>query len=201
MGVVASPILNREEYVYKMVILGYYSVGKTSTALKYVKNQFNPNEESTIGAAFLTKTTTTPSSIIKYEIWDTAGQERYNSLIPMYYRGAHVALIVYDITCMESYKNAKRWVEELRQEKPKDFLKVLIANKCDLEDRKINYEDAAGYADQNGLLFFETSALSGHNIEQVFSKITERLPKNTNNKKKATKIGFKKDKGGFNCCF
>src|ERR1700678_144185 len=102
-----------KSYTFKMVVLGYYSVGKSSLVLKYVKGEFNANEESTIGASFLTKTVFTPDSSIKFEIWDTAGQERYNSLIPMYYRGAQVALIVCDVTSSESFETAKRWVEEL----------------------------------------------------------------------------------------
>ncbi|KAK6090576.1 hypothetical protein P3W45_000299 [Vairimorpha bombi] len=150
-----------------MVVLGYYSVGKSSLALKYVKGEFNPNEESTIGASFLTKTMSTKDFSIKFEIWDTAGQERYNSLIPMYYRGAQIGLIVYDITSSESFDVAKRWVEELKFEKPKDFIKVLVGNKLDLEKkRQVSFEVAREYATQQNLIFLEASAKDGNNVRK-----------------------------------
>lgn len=115
----ASPkSTNSKVYQYKLVLLGesavgiliYNILGKSSLVLRFVKNIFAEHQESTIGAAFLTQTI--PSSdgsgdILKFEIWDTAGQERYNSLAPMYYRGAHGAIIVYDITkyVIDSFSN------------------------------------------------------------------------------------------------
>lgn len=103
-----TPGLDLDTYTFKLVILGHYSVGKSSIVLNFIKNEFNPNEESTIGAAFLTKTVFIDGIAVKFEIWDTAGQERYYSLIPMYYRGANAALVVYDITSAESFERAKR---------------------------------------------------------------------------------------------
>lgn len=99
-------------YQYKLVLLGESSVGKSSLVLRFVKNSFSEHQESTIGgkdltlfvcciflvAAFLTQTVQCEGDSLKFEIWDTAGQERYNSLAPMYYRGAHAALVVYDIS-------------------------------------------------------------------------------------------------------
>ena len=98
-------------YQYKLVLLGESAVGKSSLVLRFVKNSFSEHQESTIGgmfimccsdcsilAAFLTQTLQVDKDTLKFEIWDTAGQERYNSLAPMYYRGAHSAVVVYDIT-------------------------------------------------------------------------------------------------------
>ncbi|AFN83488.1 Rab5-like GTPase [Encephalitozoon romaleae SJ-2008] len=191
---------NMKTYTFKVVVLGYYSVGKSSLVLKYVKGEFNPNEESTIGASFLTKTIFTQEGSIKFEIWDTAGQERYNSLIPMYYRGAQVALIAYDITSMESFETAKRWVEELSFEKPKEFIKVLIGNKSDLEsDRKVEYQKGKEYADSQNLLFFESSAKTGKNIAEIFNAIAERVPKEEA-KKKTKGFRLKDDYIKYLCC-
>ncbi|KAK1350868.1 small Rab5-like GTP-binding protein [Hamiltosporidium tvaerminnensis] len=188
------------EYSYKLVVLGYYSVGKSCLVMKYVKGEFNSNEESTIGAAFLTKSLFSNGASIKYEIWDTAGQERYNSLIPMYYRGAHVAFIVYDITSRESFETAKKWVEELKVEKPKDFIKILVGNKMDLCSlRKINYEEGKTYADSQGLRFYETSAKTGHNVKKIFFETAELLPRKEVEPKIA-KINIKGGKRNFSCC-
>ena len=83
--------------------------GKSSLVLRFVKGKFTDYQESTIGAAFLTKTL--PELSVKFEIWDTAGQERYPSLAPMYYRGAAAAIVVYDMTSADSFKRAKDWVK------------------------------------------------------------------------------------------
>lgn len=191
-------------YTYKMVVLGHYSVGKSSIVLNFVKGEFNPNEESTIGASFLTKTIVGDRYAVKYEIWDTAGQERYYSLIPMYYRGAHVALVVYDVTSKTSLDTAKNWVEELKYDKPQEFLKVLVCNKMDLkeeagDDSLCLAESGRELAAREGLRFYEVSAKSGEGIGRLFSEIAEALPKEAAPIKKS-RAGFKKPKSGVFCC-
>lgn len=191
--------IDMKTYTYKMVVLGHYSVGKSSIVLKFVKDEFNPREESTIGASFLTKTIFQNRCAVKYEIWDTAGQERYYSLIPMYYRGAQVALIIYDIVSQESFESAKRWIEELKYDKPQEFLKVLVANKMDLEDDAV-ISSVAGreYAEKEGLLFYETSAKTGLNIHKMFSDIAEALPKDI--RKTVDGLRLKKFRKNTFCC-
>jgi small GTP-binding protein len=93
-----------------------------------------PSQESTIGAAFLTKNL--PELGVKFEIWDTAGQERYHSLAPMYYRGASAAVIVYDITHADSFVKAKNWVKELQRQGSPNMVMVLAGNKADLVDNR-----------------------------------------------------------------
>ena len=84
---------------FKLVLLGDIAVGKSSLVVRFVKGQFFEYQESTIGAAFLTHTMTVDDVSVKFDIWDTAGQERYQSLAPMYYRGAAAAIVVYNIDC------------------------------------------------------------------------------------------------------
>ena len=100
---------------FKLVLLGESAVGKSSLVLRFVKGQFHEYQESTIGAAFLTQTLSMEDSEVKFEIWDTAGQERYNSLAPMYYRGAQAAIVVYDILNQDSFQRAQTWVSELQR--------------------------------------------------------------------------------------
>ncbi|XP_033101870.1 ras-related protein Rab-5A-like [Anneissia japonica] len=84
---------------YKLVLFGDAAVGKTSLVLRFVKGSFsNEPQEATIGVAFQSSTVCLPEATVKFEIWDTAGSQRYQGLAPMYYRGAHAALIVFDIT-------------------------------------------------------------------------------------------------------
>eukprot|EP00440_Ansanella_granifera_P066208 gb/GFBE01071813.1/.p1 GENE.gb/GFBE01071813.1/~~gb/GFBE01071813.1/.p1 ORF type:complete len:201 (+),score=64.97 gb/GFBE01071813.1/:1-603(+) len=160
---------------FKLVLLGDASVGKSCLVVRFAKGEFYEYQEPTIGAAFMTQTVSLSSEVVKFEIWDTAGQERYKSLAPMYYRGAAAAVIVYDITSKESFEAAKSWVAELQNT---DTLIALAGNKSDLEaSRAVDKETARTYADQMGILYMETSAKSGQNVNEIFHEIAVRLPK------------------------
>merc|ERR1711974_92550 len=89
----------------KLVLLGNSGVGKTSVVLRYVQGVYSLDQPSTIGASFMTKRMFLDDWKVKLQIWDTAGQERFRSMAPMYYRGASAAILVYDITSVESFEN------------------------------------------------------------------------------------------------
>jgi Ras-related protein Rab-5C len=166
-----------KEVTAKLVILGDSSVGKSSIVLQFVRHEFVANQESTIGAAFLVQSVTVPNQgQVKYEIWDTAGQERYRSLAPMYYRGACAALIVYDITCTDSFRRAKSWIKELQTNTDGNIVLALVGNKCDLvEARSVTEQEGRALAEEEGTLFQETSAKSGENVDVVFQRIAEQI--------------------------
>lgn len=157
-------------------------------------------------AAFLTQKCNLPTRTIKFEIWDTAGQERFASLAPMYYRNAQAALVVYDITKPSSLTKAQHWVSELHRQASPGIVIALVGNKSDLaaaageeesaedadaaptadgedateEDgadaRRVPAKTAKAYADEEGLLFFETSAKTGQNVAEVFTAIANAIP-------------------------
>lgn len=171
--------MNAHPATYKLVLLGESAVGKSSIVLRFVKSQFLEYQEATIGAAYLTQTLVVgdPPVVIKFEIWDTAGQERYHSLAPMYYRGAHAAVVVYDITNAQSYRRAMAWVDELRERASGVKVIALAGNKCDLsQQRAVTEQEAKAYAQENGLLFMETSAKLATNVIEIFTAIAESLP-------------------------
>ncbi|XP_036354813.1 ras-related protein Rab-5A-like [Octopus sinensis] len=163
---------------FRLVLLGNAAVGKSSIVLRFVNGIFQEFNEPTIGglfilsnpAAFITQNVTFDDTTIKYEIWDTAGQERYHSLTPMYYRGAQAAVVVYDLTNEDSFHKAKNWVSNLRSMAGSNIIIALVGNKEDLalEKRSVEYEE---YSRAQGLLFFESSAKTSKNINEIFIQI------------------------------
>lgn len=164
----------------KLVLLGEAAVGKSSIVLRFVSNDFSENKEPTIGAAFLTQRVNIGDQTVKFEIWDTAGQERFASLAPMYYRNAQAALVVYDVTKPQSFIKARHWVKELHEQASKGIIIALVGNKLDMVEtggeRKVAKEEAEKLAEEEGLLFFETSAKTGENVNEVFLGIGEKIP-------------------------
>mmetsp|Transcript_3031 Transcript_3031/g.4793 ORF Transcript_3031/g.4793 Transcript_3031/m.4793 type:complete len:194 (+) Transcript_3031:653-1234(+) len=164
---------------FKLVLLGDTAVGKSCLVVRFVRDEFFEFQEPTIGAAFLTQTVQLDDSTVKFEIWDTAGQERYRSLAPMYYRGAAAAIVVYDITNPDSFAGAKSWVKELQRRGDQNVVIALAGNKADLESRrKVEFEEANAYAEENGILHLETSAKNANNVKALFVEIAKKLPKN-----------------------
>jgi small GTP-binding protein len=189
---------------FKVVLLGESAVGKSSLVLRFVKREFHEFQESTIGAAFLTQTVTIDDTTVKFEIWDTAGQERYHSLAPMYYRGAQAALIVYDITSKDSFLKAQNWVRELQRQANSTIVIALVGNKLDLASKRgVEHNEAKLFADENNLLFMETSAKTAVNVVEVFTAIATRLPKGeSENQSPGTikPVSNEPKKKGGGCC-
>ncbi|OVA18016.1 Small GTPase superfamily [Macleaya cordata] len=154
----------------KLVLLGDSGVGKSCIVLRFVRGQFDPTSKVTVGASFLSQTMALEdSTTVKFEIWDTAGQERYAALAPLYYRGAAVAVVVYDITSPESFSKARYWVKELQKHGSPNIVMALVGNKADLqENREVSVQDAVDYAEKNGMFFIETSAKTADNINKLF---------------------------------
>jgi len=167
-----------KQFQFKLVLLGESAVGKSSLVLRFVKDQFDDYRESTIGAAFLTQTVTLDDqTTVKFEIWDTAGQERYKSLAPMYYRNANCAVVVYDITQASSLEKARNWIRELQRQADPSIVIALCGNKADLATRRqVTQEEAQRYAEEEGLMWSETSAKSGEGVADIFTAIAKKLP-------------------------
>ena len=119
----------------------------------------------------MAKNITINNRVVRIQIWDTAGQEAFRSITRTYYKSSTCAFIVYDITDKKSFENVLTWLNECRDMCYKDILICLIGNKSDLEGKRvISYEEGKNFADENNLLFFETSAKNGSNIQECFNQ-------------------------------
>mmetsp|Transcript_13351 Transcript_13351/g.38818 ORF Transcript_13351/g.38818 Transcript_13351/m.38818 type:complete len:199 (-) Transcript_13351:291-887(-) len=166
---------------FKVVIIGDSGVGKSSLLIRFVRGEFHHQTRSTISAAYLTRRVDVEDRTVQFEIWDTAGQERFRSLnTPMYYRGASAAVIVYDISDPDSFKNARGWYTQLKTMGEPGVVVALVGNKADLEEkRQVDNTQVEEFAAQNNLFHRLTSAQSGLNVEDVFEELARRMPHET----------------------
>ncbi|KFD54328.1 hypothetical protein M514_04870 [Trichuris suis] len=162
--------------VTKLVLVGPTGVGKTSIVTRYNGGGFSAHLSPTIGASFCRAEMQVGGINLLIQIWDTAGQERFRAMAPMYYRNTDAALIVYDITNRDSFDAVKSWIDELNRNIDKPFAMCIVGNKRDLDPlRAVPTEVAKRLAESSNALFFETSALTGFGLENVFSETAERM--------------------------
>ncbi|KAH9178876.1 GTP-binding protein RAB5 [Lactarius sanguifluus] len=169
---------------FKLVLLGESAVGKSSLVLRFVKDQFDDYRETHLldnTAAFLTQTVNLDDGTsVKFEIWDTAGQEALQgpfTFAPMYYRNANCAVVVYDITQTASLEKARNWIRELQRQADPSIVIALCGNKLDLAARRqVTQEEAQKYAEEEGLMWAETSAKTGEGVSDIFTRIAKKLP-------------------------
>ena len=166
------------DYIFKIVLIGDTSVGKSSILTRFADDQFSSSYMTTIGVDFRFKTMIINNKICKIQIWDTAGQERYRSITTAYYRGAAAICVCFDITNRESFNNLEMWFDEVGKYTDNDVDKVVLANKCDLEDeRKVKNEEVANFEKEHGIKIMNVSAKTGEGIENAFKFIVEKLIK------------------------
>ena len=167
------------DYLFKVLLIGDSSVGKTSVLLRYVEDTFNPEFQTTIGVDFKISTFQLNGKIIKLQLWDTAGQDRFKNIVASYYRGAHGIVLAFDITNHASFQNINRWYDEAQNYLQKSVPKLLIGNKLDLSSqRAVRTEDAKELADRLGVEYIETSAKNSQNVKLAFETLSRSILNN-----------------------
>ncbi|XP_018497609.1 ras-related protein Rab-3 isoform X1 [Galendromus occidentalis] len=166
------------DYMFKILIIGNSSVGKTSFLFRYADDSFTSAFVSTVGIDFKVKTVFRHDKRVKLQIWDTAGQERYRTITTAYYRGAMGFILMYDVTNEDSFKCVQDWVTQIKTYSWDNAQVVLVVsfpgNKCDMEDERVVSTDRGRQlAEQLGLEFFETSAKENINVKQCFERLVD----------------------------
>mmetsp|Transcript_33352 Transcript_33352/g.42839 ORF Transcript_33352/g.42839 Transcript_33352/m.42839 type:complete len:221 (+) Transcript_33352:155-817(+) len=158
------------------LFLPFAGVGKTCLLLRYANAAFSQTFITTIGIDFKIKNITLDGKRIKLQIWDTAGQERFRTITTSYFRGAQGILLVYDVTDRNSFNSIRNWVSQIQQHADVHVNKILIGNKCDMEDeRVVSTEEGSKLAAEYGVQFFETSAKNDINVEKCFVTIAREV--------------------------
>ena len=177
----------KEDYLFKVVILGDCAVGKTNILSRIMKNEFRKESRSTISVELSSKFFKIDNKIIKINLWDTAGQERYASVTGTYYKGAKGVFIVYDMTRKETFDNVDKWYKEVKMLNNEYIIIFLMGKKSDLTFLKqVSIDEGKKKANIYKMIFYETSALDSSNIKSSFHEMILRLYK-------SAKFGFIKD--------
>ena len=165
------------ETIFKIVMVGNSAVGKTSLIRQLVSQEFFDDNQATVGVEFRPYTMKTSSGAdIKLQIWDTAGQERYRSVAKSYIRSSFGALLVFDLTDRKSYESVGDWLQTLNSLTDPNAFILLIGNKSDLADhRAIGTGEATELAHRNNIEYMETSAKTGHLVQEAFVRMGEEI--------------------------
>ncbi|XP_045695869.1 ras-related protein Rab-3C isoform X2 [Phyllostomus hastatus] len=162
------------DYMFKLLIIGNSSVGKTSFLFRYADDSFTSAFVSTVGIDFKVKTVFRNEKRIKLQIWDTAGQERYRTITTAYYRGAMGFVLMYDVTNEGSFTAVQDWSTQIKTYSWDNAQVILVGNKCDMEDeRVVSTERGRRLGEQLGFEFFETSAKDNVNVKQTFERLVD----------------------------
>ena len=168
------------DYLYKVILLGNSGSGKTTIMNSYLKDNAIPEPSSpTIGVDFRCKyNDMRDGKTIKLHIWDTAGQESFRSIIQGYYKGVAAAIIVFDVTCRNTFDNVGYWMNELQKYSLNNIRIpiLLIGNKKDLKRRRIiSYSEAAEFAERYRLIYRETNACVGDGVEEAMTTLIKSI--------------------------
>ncbi|CAK8682444.1 unnamed protein product [Clavelina lepadiformis] len=204
--VVTPELPGRSGKLYKVILCGDASVGKSSFILRLCKNEFRKHTRATLGVDFHMKTIRLSADrSISLQLWDTAGQERFRSIATSYFRNVDGVILLYDVTNPESFLNVRDWMETISESAPAGSPVLICGNKLDLrsesdEERMVYQADGAQLAASYGVLFMETSAYNGANVLAAVTSLASHLPDNVIDKSDTTSIKSLSTSKPVKCC-
>jgi len=182
----------------KIVLIGDPGVGKSCLIIRYSKGLFEPSHYSTIGIDFHLKRFPQPESTsIPVQVYDTAGQERFRTMSKAFYRQAHGVMLVYDNTDEESFRNLRRWMDEVDQLCPPGSKRLIVGNKAEM-GTQIAGDRLASFSRLAGAKTVQVSAKTGENVEEAFTQLIEEILKDPPKLQHAGSLHPESNKGY--CC-
>ena len=167
----------QQEKTVSILTVGETQVGKTSLILRFIDRVFYYDTKTTIGVDFKVKRINLLNKNVLVKIWDSAGQERFKTVTRQYYKNAEGVMLIYDVTSQKSFSMIEEWFKSIIENKRKDAQVILIGNKKDMVNRVISAEQGESLAKKFEIKYYETSALSGENVDQVFEELAENILK------------------------
>jgi len=174
-----SDVVN--EYLFKVLVIGEASVGKTSLIKRYVENHFSSKYKYTIGVDFALKQLEWDAHTeVRLQLWDIAGQERFGIMTHVYYREATAACVVFDISSRKTFEAVPRWKNDVDMKvhlpNGQPVPCILLANKCDLGTNAVTAEELDKFTKENGFIaWFETSAKQNRNVDEAMHLLVEHI--------------------------
>ena len=165
-------------YQFRIILIGDSTVGKSSLLRQFVDGQFIQTPDPTVGVDFHVRTVELDDNVrVKLQLWDTAGQERFRAITRTYYRNCAGCLIIYDISCRETFEHVEDWLEESKPATDEqDIVYLLVGHKVDLDyQREVLTSEGEAFAHAHGMLFIETSAKVLCNIEEAFTLVGREI--------------------------
>jgi len=172
--------MTEEKIKFKLIIFGEGGVGKTSLTHKYLRNIFEEDIKLTIGANFYVKKLKIEGKSVKLRIWDFGGEDQFRKLLPSYAEGADGGIFMFDLTRYLTLKKIDDWLTIFKHGPHHEHSEVpiiMVGSKLDLEKkRSIRARDAMSLAEDRELAgYYETSAKTGQNVEEVFKIIANLM--------------------------
>jgi len=179
----ATPQAEETEYLYKILVVGDLGCGKTSIIHRYVNNIFSTKYRATIGVDFALKVMAWDAKTsVRLQLWDIAGQERFGHMTRVYYKEAVGALVVYDVTRPGTFEAVRKWkldLDENLNTHDRPLPVVLLANKCDLNDTRLDPPKMDAFIKDNGFIgWYETSAKEDINITKAVKSLVTHILEN-----------------------
>lgn len=172
---VVSEYRTGDGYFFKVILVGDSGVGKTNVLRRYTHNEFF-QYMPTIGVEFGLAKMVVDGKRVVANCWDLPGQERFRAVNMTFYHGASGVLLVYDITNRVTFENLKTWMKEVCDGAHSDAVIMLVGNKSDIVGKRVVPEDEGRQlAEENDMLFMETSALESTNVDMVFQTLLTKM--------------------------
>ena len=169
-------IQGEADYKFNVVIIGAAGSGKTAIVEQLIDKKFSDKPKTTVGVDYRPFRIKNGAFLTQLELWDTAGQENYKAIAKTYFRSAVGCVLVFDVTSQASFDELSMWLQTYKELADPASVILLVGNKTDLEkERVISAETAKNFAKEKNLEYYETSAVSGQNIPEVFDRLGHKL--------------------------